>query len=156
MITETAARGWNCLLDCHCFCLSQLIWENWLIACVFQFHLCISLNCWSFYVVQTLLIGRASQNNLNYFYIKDRVCSIFLKNNRLKINPAHPVVSSQPRPLLAFSCFSSVRFLGGEWVCFPQPMTARRWGWEWKTLWLDAVQSEGNCECGRCGKEKEI
>ncbi len=41
-------------------------------------------------------------------------------------------VSAELRPLPGFGCFGLVgAFLGGEWVCFLQPMTAHRWGWEW-------------------------
>ncbi len=41
-------------------------------------------------------------------------------------------VPAEPRPLPVFWYFGLVRaFLGGEWVCFRQPMTACRWGWEW-------------------------
>ncbi len=41
-------------------------------------------------------------------------------------------VSAELRPLPGFGCFGLVgTFLGGEWVCFLQPMRAHRWGWEW-------------------------
>ncbi len=44
-------------------------------------------------------------------------------------------VSSEPHPLPVFWCFDCLRmFPCGEWVCFPQPMTACRWGWEDRNL----------------------